>query len=97
MYLFLVYMHSDTGKSTICHRLITTTESVRLFLVDYMHSETGATPLMVAAGRGFFTIVEQLIGLGADVNLQASNDWTALDWAKNFERNDVIELLEAYM
>ncbi|KAK2182376.1 hypothetical protein NP493_355g01027 [Ridgeia piscesae] len=65
--------------------------------VDYMHSETGATPLMVAAGRGFFTIVEQLIGLGADVNLLASNDWTALDWAKNFERNDVIELLEAYI
>uniref|UniRef100_A0A7N8XXR8 RNA helicase n=1 Tax=Mastacembelus armatus TaxID=205130 RepID=A0A7N8XXR8_9TELE len=41
--------------------------------VDYMHSETGATPLMVAAGRGFLTQMEQLLNMGADINMKASN------------------------
>ncbi|KAI0208497.1 3'-5' RNA helicase YTHDC2 [Lamellibrachia satsuma] len=85
-----------TGSEDIFSQIfhLITSENIS---VDYVHSETGASPLMVAAGRGFFTIVEQLVSLGADVNLQASNDWTALDWAKNFERTDVIELLEAYI
>ena len=52
---------------------------------------------MIAAGRGFFEVVEQLVTLGANVNLQASNDWTALDWARRFQRADIVELLEAYM
>ncbi|XP_064618810.1 3'-5' RNA helicase YTHDC2-like [Lineus longissimus] len=65
--------------------------------VDYMHSETSATPLMIAAGRGFGQIVEQLLCLGANTNIRASNGWSALDWAKKFDRNDVIELLEAYV
>uniref|UniRef100_A0AAX7VNT3 RNA helicase n=1 Tax=Astatotilapia calliptera TaxID=8154 RepID=A0AAX7VNT3_ASTCA len=29
--------------------------------MDYMHSETGTTPLMAAAGRGFITQLEQLL------------------------------------
>uniref|UniRef100_A0A4W6F8G7 RNA helicase n=1 Tax=Lates calcarifer TaxID=8187 RepID=A0A4W6F8G7_LATCA len=41
--------------------------------VDYMHSETGATALMVAAGRGFLTQMEQLLNMGADINMKASN------------------------
>jgi ankyrin repeat protein len=52
---------------------------------------------MIASGRGFAPIVEQLLCLGANTNIRASNGWTALDWAKKFDRNDVIELLEAYM
>jgi ankyrin repeat protein len=52
---------------------------------------------MVAAGRDFYSVVEQLLGLGANANIRASNDWTALDWAKKFERIDIIELLEAQM
>ena len=65
--------------------------------VDYQHSETSATPLMIAAGRGFITVVEQLLNLGANVHIHASNEWTALDWARKFERTDIIELLEAHM
>ena len=52
---------------------------------------------MVAAGRGMFKCVEQLLNLGATVNIKASNEWTALDWAKNFEKHDVVDLLESYM
>ena len=65
--------------------------------VDYKHSDTSATPLMVAAGRGFPAVVEQLLGLGANTNLRASNGWSAIDWAKNFNQTDVLELLEAHM
>ena len=65
--------------------------------VDYSHSQTSVTPLMVASGRGFCGIVEQLLNLGANVNNRASNDWTALDWARKFGHADVMELLEAQM
>ena len=61
-----------------------------------MHSETSATPLMIAAGRGFSNIVEQLLNLGASLHIRASNDWAALDWAKKFEWTEIIELLEAH-
>ncbi|XP_063820212.1 3'-5' RNA helicase YTHDC2 [Pseudophryne corroboree] len=64
--------------------------------VDYRHSETSASPLMVAAGRGFISQVEQLISMGANVHTKASNGWTALDWAKHFEQNEVVDLLESY-
>lgn len=43
--------------------------------VDYRHSETSATPLMVAAGRGFISQMEQLLSMGASVHVKASNGW----------------------
>ncbi|XP_070780527.1 3'-5' RNA helicase YTHDC2 [Enoplosus armatus] len=63
--------------------------------VDYRHSETGATPLMVAAGRGFLTQMEQLLNMGADINMKASNGWIALDFAKDFQQTDAIDLLKS--
>ncbi|XP_040013730.1 3'-5' RNA helicase YTHDC2 isoform X2 [Xiphias gladius] len=63
--------------------------------VDYTHSETGATPLMVAAGRGFLTQMEQLLKMGADINMKASNGWTALDFAKHFQQTDAVDLLKS--
>ncbi|XP_049836121.1 3'-5' RNA helicase YTHDC2-like isoform X3 [Schistocerca gregaria] len=65
--------------------------------VDYQHSETGVSPLMVAAGRGCLNTAEQLLSLGANVCLRSSNDWTALDWAHNLNQPAMVELLEAYM
>ncbi|XP_029300796.1 3'-5' RNA helicase YTHDC2 isoform X2 [Cottoperca gobio] len=63
--------------------------------VDYRHSDTGSSPLMVAAGRGFLTQIEQLLNMGADINLKASNGWTALDFAKHFQQTDVMDLLKS--
>ncbi|XP_018523323.1 3'-5' RNA helicase YTHDC2 isoform X1 [Lates calcarifer] len=63
--------------------------------VDYMHSETGATALMVAAGRGFLTQMEQLLNMGADINMKASNGWTALDFAKHFQQTEAMDLLKS--
>ncbi|KAF6203963.1 hypothetical protein GE061_002301, partial [Apolygus lucorum] len=64
--------------------------------VDYQHSETGVTALMVAAARGSLDSVEQLLHLGANINLKASNDFRALDWAKKFSRTEISEALQAY-
>uniref|UniRef100_A0A8C3GAK2 RNA helicase n=1 Tax=Cyclopterus lumpus TaxID=8103 RepID=A0A8C3GAK2_CYCLU len=63
--------------------------------VDYRHSDTGASPLMVAAARGFLTQVEQLLSMGADINMKASNGWTALDFAKHFQQTDAMDLLKS--
>ncbi|XP_058239188.1 3'-5' RNA helicase YTHDC2 [Hemibagrus wyckioides] len=65
--------------------------------VDYKHSETSATPLMVAAGRGFLSQMEQLFSMGANVHLKASNGWTALDWAKHFNQTEAVDLLESHI
>jgi ankyrin repeat protein len=52
---------------------------------------------MVAAGRGSVNTAEQLLNLGANLNIWAPNEWTALDWARSMKQNDVVELIEAYM
>jgi ankyrin repeat protein len=67
------------------------------FIVDYQHSETSITPLMVAAGRGYTAVVEQLVNLGANINIKASNDWTAVYLSQKFHHTAVCELLEANM
>lgn len=45
------------------------------FQVDYKHSETGCTALMAAASHGFISQMEQLLYMGADINIEASNGW----------------------
>ncbi|KAK3882695.1 hypothetical protein Pcinc_012942 [Petrolisthes cinctipes] len=63
---------------------------------DYQHSETWATPLMIASGRGRVDIIEQLLALGASLTLRAANDWTAASWAKNTGQQEALDLLHAY-
>ncbi|XP_056099939.1 3'-5' RNA helicase YTHDC2 [Rhinichthys klamathensis goyatoka] len=65
--------------------------------VDYRHSETSATALMVSSGRGFLCQMEQLLSMGANVNIRASNGWTALDWAKRFKQPEAVDLLESHI
>jgi FOG: Ankyrin repeat len=52
---------------------------------------------MVAAGRGYVNVAEQLLSFGANLNVRASNDWTALDWARNMKQSETVDLIEAYM
>ncbi|KAJ0064818.1 hypothetical protein NL108_015585, partial [Boleophthalmus pectinirostris] len=63
--------------------------------VDYTHSETGVTTLMVAAGRGCIEQMEQLLSMGADMNIKASNGWSALDFAVHFNQMDAVNLLQS--
>lgn len=63
--------------------------------VDYTHSETGATALMVAAGRGYIAQMQQLLSMGADINLKASNGWSPLDFAMHFNQMEALDLLKS--
>ncbi|KAL1110287.1 hypothetical protein AAG570_008364 [Ranatra chinensis] len=65
--------------------------------VDYQHSETGITPLMVAGARGSTEIIEQLFVLGADPYIKSCNHYTALDWAKYLDNTNVLEALQGYL
>ncbi|KAF4527391.1 hypothetical protein B566_EDAN016096 [Ephemera danica] len=50
--------------------------------IDYQHSCTSATSLMIAAARNKPDIVQKLLSLNADPDVKACNGFTALDWAK---------------
>uniref|UniRef100_A0A669DMK3 RNA helicase n=1 Tax=Oreochromis niloticus TaxID=8128 RepID=A0A669DMK3_ORENI len=86
-----IFLNEDQDSFIQLFNLILS-ESVN---VDYMHSETGTTALMAAAGRGFITQLEQLLSLGADINIKASNGWTALDFAEHFQQTDAVDLLKS--
>ncbi|XP_074546808.1 3'-5' RNA helicase YTHDC2 [Halichoeres trimaculatus] len=87
-----IFLHEEEEAFTQMFNLILY-ESVN---VDYRHNQTGSTPLMVAAGRGFVTQVEQLLNMGADINTKAPNGWTALDFAEHFQHADVVDLLRSF-
>ncbi|XP_052556919.1 3'-5' RNA helicase YTHDC2 isoform X1 [Tympanuchus pallidicinctus] len=87
-----IWLHKDVDSfAQVFHFILTENVSV-----DYRHSETSATALMIAAGRGFLSQVEQLISMGASVHCKSSNGWMALDWAKHFGQTEVVDLLESY-
>ncbi|GFR98538.1 ATP-dependent RNA helicase DHX36 [Elysia marginata] len=83
-----------TGKEDLFHQILYLISSENVS-VDYVQSETGTTPLMTAAARGFSNVVEYLLNLGASASFKTTNQWTALDFAKKFEHEDIIGLLEA--
>ncbi|XP_010724184.1 3'-5' RNA helicase YTHDC2-like [Meleagris gallopavo] len=87
-----IWLHKDVDSfAQLFHFILTENVSV-----DYRHSETSATALMIASGRGFLSQVEQLINMGASVHCKSSNGWMALDWAKHFGQTEVVDLLESY-
>ncbi|XP_061875352.1 3'-5' RNA helicase YTHDC2 isoform X2 [Colius striatus] len=87
-----IWLHKDTDSfAQVFHLILTENVSV-----DYRHSETSVTALMIASGRGFLSQVEQLISMGASINCKSSNGWMALDWAKQFGQTEVVDLLESY-
>jgi ankyrin repeat protein len=54
----------------------------------------GRTPLQVAAEEGQLKALELLIAKGADVNAKSKFDKTALDYAEEKSRTDVIAFLK---
>ncbi|XP_062369135.1 3'-5' RNA helicase YTHDC2-like [Cinclus cinclus] len=87
-----IWLHKDIDSFAHVFHLILT-ENVS---VDYRHSETGATALMISSGRGFLSQIEQLISMGASIHFKSSNGWMAVDWARHFGQTEVIDLLESY-
>ncbi|XP_054253200.1 3'-5' RNA helicase YTHDC2 [Indicator indicator] len=87
-----IWLHKDIDSfAQVFHLILTENVSV-----DYRHSETSATALMIASGRGFLSQVEQLISMGANIHCKSSNGWMALDWAKHFGQTGIVDLLESY-
>lgn len=64
--------------------------------MNYQHSQTNVSVLMSASITGQLDLIEELLGLGANCNLKSCNDLMAIDWAKRFTKNDVVELLDCY-
>ncbi|KAL2293879.1 hypothetical protein Nmel_007577 [Mimus melanotis] len=87
-----IWLHKDIDAfAQVFHLILTENVSV-----DYRHSETSVTALMIASGRGFLSQVEQLISMGANIYCRSSNGWMAVDWAKRFGQTEVVDLLESY-
>ncbi|GJP43303.1 hypothetical protein CLOM_g2784 [Closterium sp. NIES-68] len=70
---------------------------VTINICDYAHSETGATPLMVAAGKGRVEEVEIFLSMGADVLLTSDDGSTAMDWARMYGHDAVCSVLERHL
>lgn len=66
-------------------------------LCNYQHSLTGATPLMVAAGKGRVDDVSLLLSFGADCFLQAQDGSMALEWAQRDHQDEAAELIKKQM
>ena len=65
--------------------------------IDYQHSDTKMTSLIVAAARGNLTLAEQLIELGAKLDLRdPNNNRNAFDWANHFNQNHVVDYLKGF-
>ncbi|PAA52556.1 hypothetical protein BOX15_Mlig011851g1, partial [Macrostomum lignano] len=65
--------------------------------VDRAHSDTGATALMVGAGRGFIGCLDALLTcLRADPLVRAPNGWCAIDWADKFNQEKAGALIRAH-
>ena len=62
-------------------------------LVNARHRETGATALMVAAGKGRAAEVSVLMANGADPELRSRDGGRAVDWATRFGHFAVAEAL----
>lgn len=65
-------------------------------LCCYGHSESGVSPLMVAAGKGRVEEVEELLLMGADPEQKAKDGSTPMVWAQHFKMEEVIKVLERH-
>ena len=52
---------------------------------------------MAAAGRGNISVVEELVSMGADLEVRAANGWTARDIAVYRNQDEAVSLIESIM
>ncbi|XP_038625680.1 3'-5' RNA helicase YTHDC2 isoform X2 [Tachyglossus aculeatus] len=87
-----IWLNKDMSAfARVFHLILTENVSV-----DYRHSGSSVTALMIAAGRGFVSQLEQLISMGANIHNKAANGWMAVDWAKHFGHAEIVDFLESY-
>ncbi|KAF7131678.1 hypothetical protein RHSIM_Rhsim09G0210000 [Rhododendron simsii] len=66
-------------------------------LLNYQHSSSGITPLMVFAGKGRVGDVCMLLSFGADCHLRASDGSTALDLAERENHGESAAFIKTHM
>jgi len=69
----------------------------KIIPVDHRNTETGITALIAAVCHNKLNLVERYLYLGANIQTKAANGYNALDWAKDFELEEIAELLNAYL
>lgn len=62
-------------------------------VVSHAHSQTGATPLMVAAAKGNVELIVALLMAGADTSSAANDNCGALEWAARFNQPAAVSTL----
>ncbi|XP_055928806.1 protein phosphatase 1 regulatory subunit 12A-like isoform X1 [Argiope bruennichi] len=60
---------------------------------DRIHPRTGATPLHVAAAKGYIEVIKILISAGVDLNAQDNDGWTPLHAAAHWCQKEACALL----
>ncbi|KAL5976173.1 DExH-box ATP-dependent RNA helicase DExH6 [Asimina triloba] len=73
---------------------LSTSTSPKIY--NYQHTVTGASPLMVFAGKGRVGDVCRLLSLGADYYLCAKDGSTALDFAQRGSHGEVADILKKH-
>ncbi|KAL8147578.1 hypothetical protein AgCh_005047 [Apium graveolens] len=68
-----------------------------LSILNFQHSLTGVTPLMVFARKGRVSELCMALSLGADCYLQDKDGATALEWAKRENQEEAEEILKKHM
>ncbi|XP_077253368.1 DExH-box ATP-dependent RNA helicase DExH6-like [Tasmannia lanceolata] len=75
--------------------LVSTEATPKIY--NYQHSLTGASPLMVFAGKGKVGDVCMLLSFGADCYLRSQDGSTALDWARRENQEEVADIIKKHM
>nr|XP_017252149.1 PREDICTED: DExH-box ATP-dependent RNA helicase DExH6-like isoform X2 [Daucus carota subsp. sativus] len=73
------------------------TAEVGFNILDFQHSTTGVTPLMVFAKKGRVGELCMTLSLGADYSLQDNDGATALEWAERENQKEAAEILKKHM
>ncbi|KAK9076312.1 hypothetical protein SSX86_004646 [Deinandra increscens subsp. villosa] len=68
-----------------------------LNVLNYQHSVTGVTPLMVFARKGRVGDMCMLLSFGANCNLQDNEGKTALSWAEHDDQKETSEILRKHI
>eukprot|EP00092_Neocalanus_flemingeri_P000813 GFUD01000866.1.p1 GENE.GFUD01000866.1~~GFUD01000866.1.p1 ORF type:complete len:1316 (+),score=569.14 GFUD01000866.1:71-3949(+) len=85
-----------TEEHFSCLAAVLSREEGETDLVNYRHSTTGVTSLMVGASRGRLDMVELALQMGAECQAKLSNGWTALECARQQGQEECVRLLEQY-
>ncbi|CAG9460433.1 unnamed protein product [Pedinophyceae sp. YPF-701] len=66
-------------------------------LINHQHPQTGATALMVAAGKGRLDIVQALLANGASATVASRNGMTAVQWAEQFGHAECAQCIRTHL